>query len=129
LAYNKVEEKIDDLFAVAIGLSGPLLAGLRSRIGGIDGKIAIINRAAEAAGMEDEDRKCLAEALGKDVLGLLKGYRNAAVHAILINVSIGIGLNYARREINEVLLTLPALRSLYDRLLGLREDWSARQAS
>jgi hypothetical protein len=62
LAYNKVEEKIDDLFAVAIGLSGPLLAGLRSRIGGI-------------------------------VLGLLKGYRNAAVHAILINVSIGIGLS------------------------------------
>jgi hypothetical protein len=85
-------------------------------------KIEIITKAATLANMDREDQDCLCEILGEKVFLLYKGYRDAIVHAIVINAAIGVGIGVNRRaKINEVLLSANALDALYDHLLHLEK--------
>jgi hypothetical protein len=123
MAYNKVEEEIEDLFGIATKLEGQMLLEVGTRINGIDGKIAIIKSAADTFGLEEDDKKQLAEALGNGVFVLLKGYRDSIIHSRLINAAIGVGIRYDKRaKINEVLLSKAALNALYDHLLALANE-------
>ena len=48
LAFNEVEKYIDLLFFIVTDLSGELQYEVSTRIGGLDGKCAIIRKGAEA---------------------------------------------------------------------------------
>jgi hypothetical protein len=125
MAYNKVEEEIDDLFWAATQLKGPLSLEVVTRINGIDGKIAIIKAAANFYGMEEEDRRCLEEALGNGVFKRLKSYRDAVIHSRPINAAIGVGIRFDRQaKVNEVLINQKALDALYAHLLALADELS-----
>jgi hypothetical protein len=119
MAYNKVEEELEELFGIATGLQGQMLTDVSARIHGIDGKIAIIRSAADANGVDDDDERQLEEALGAGVFGRYKGYRDNIVHARVINAAIGIGKTYKRSQINEILLSENALNILYEHLVIL----------
>jgi hypothetical protein len=123
MAYNKVEEEIEALFGIATKLEGQILLEVSTRINGIDGKIAIIKSSVDTFGVEDEDKRQIAEALGDGVFTRLKGYRDSVVHARLINAAIGVGIRYEKRaKINEVLLSESALNALYEHLLALAQE-------
>ena len=92
MAYNKVEEEIDDLFWAATQLKGPLSIEVVTRMNGIGGKIDVIKAAVNFYGMHEEDKRCLEEALGENVFLRLKGYRDAVIHSNLINAAIGVGI-------------------------------------
>jgi len=51
MAYNVVEESIFRLFGITTELSGQMLVEIFTRIGGIDGVVAIIFYGAEKAGL------------------------------------------------------------------------------
>jgi hypothetical protein len=122
MAYNKVEDQIEGLFGIATKLDGQILLEVGTRIG-IGEKVEIIKCAANLFGVDEEDKKCLSEALGKEVFIRLKGYRNAVIHARLINAPIGVGITFDRRaKINEVLLSEKALDALYHHLLALARE-------
>jgi hypothetical protein len=114
-AYNKAEDRIDDLFGIVTGLSGQTRLEVSTRIHGIDGKMGIILRGAKELGVTAEDQGLLEELLGeKGVFGKLKTYRDAVIHSRVIHAPSSIGLRVERKaKINEVLLSQPALDALY----------------
>jgi hypothetical protein len=125
MAYNKVEEEIDDLFGAATQLRDPLFLEVVTRINGMGGKIDVIKVAANFYGVDDEDKRCLEESLGENVFLRLKGYRDAVIHSNLINAAIGVGIRVNRRaKINDVLSNKEALDALYIHLLALAEELS-----
>ena len=122
-AYTKLEDRITDLFSIVTGLQGQMLLEVETRINGIDGKIGIIKFGAKQLGLDTEDHRCLEEALGEGVFGLMKKYREATIHARIINAPSSIGLIFeARAKINEVLLSQKALDALYDHLIALDKE-------
>jgi hypothetical protein len=125
LAYNEVERNIDGLFFTVTRLSGELQYEVSTRINGIDGKIEIINKGAKSLGLDEQDLWQLAEALGQGVFGKLKSYRDAVIHARLINASVGIGTVVGKRaKMSDVLLSESALNCIYSHLIALRDELS-----
>jgi hypothetical protein len=123
MAYNKAEEEIDHLFGIATKLDDRLLLAVSTRIHGIDGKIAIIKHAATIFGVAPDAIAALNDTLGGDGFVKLKGLRDAAVHARLINAAIGVGVRIDKRaQINEVLLSKAALDALYEHLIALANE-------
>jgi hypothetical protein len=127
LAYNEVEVEIDRLFFLATGLSKELQLEVSTRLGGIDGKTAIIIKGVKRFGLDQQEQKQLEEILGDHgVFGTLKSYRDAVIHARLINAPIGIGARVDRRaKIFDVLLSQDALDALYTHLISLRDELNA----
>jgi hypothetical protein len=120
MAYNEVEERLYNLFGIATGLSGRMLAEVFTRIGGIDGVVAIICHGGEKAGLSPAEMEALRETLGEGAFGKYKKSRDAVVHARSFNAPAGIGYRLERRaKAQEVLLTAEALEILAKHLTCL----------
>ena len=121
LAYNEAEILIDILMSLALGIFTFIANDVTGRINGIDGKIEIAKKAMKLIAASDEVNKLLSETLGDGGFSLYKKYRDAVIHARILDAPAGIGLSPARRgEVQEVLLTASALNGLYDRLVIIR---------
>jgi hypothetical protein len=113
MAYNEAEERLYNLFGIAAGLRGHMLPEVFTRIGGIDGVVAIILRGAEEAGLAAREMEALQETLGQGAFSKYKTYRDAVVHARAFNAPAGIGYRLERRaKPQEVLMTAEALETL-----------------
>src|ERR1700733_6338850 len=84
-AYNKAEERVEELLGVVTGLHGEMLLQVSTRINGLDGKIAIVTNGAKSLGLSEENQHLLEETLGEDVFQKLKKYRDAVIHARLVS--------------------------------------------
>lgn len=123
MAYNDVEESLYNLFGLAAGLTERMLAQVFTRIGGIDGVVAIICRGAAEAGLSVDEMEALQETLGAGAFGKYKTYRDAIIHARSYNAPAGIGVRLERRaRWQEVLMTAEALEILASHLAHLAHE-------
>jgi hypothetical protein len=126
LSYNYAENTLNRMLYWAIGMPMAMHRDIVTRINGVDGKIAIIKSGAVVLGMSEPMRVFIAESLGDGCFGLLKKYRDAAIHARIINRVIGIGeLSESRGRHSEVVLSTAALEGLYSHLEALRRELGA----
>jgi hypothetical protein len=125
LAYNVLEDEIDALLFVVTNVPDWLFKEVSTRIHGLDGKTAIIQKAIENSGLAPDDRKIAIESVA--TFGELKKIRDAMIHARIINASIGIGLSNRTRgeKAFEVLLTVPALDTFYEHIVALEKELSS----
>ena len=123
IAYNEAEVLIDILFNTALGLSPAMVPDLTSRINGVDGKIELAKIAMKDLGASDEAMQLIAQSLGQDGFTLMKQYRDAVVHARVLDAPAGLAQSPGKRgKTNEVLLTVDALNGLYERLALIRRE-------
>ena len=102
-----------------------MLPEVFTRIGGIDGVIAIIIHGAEKAGLSNSEMEALRETLGEGAFGKYKKCRDAVVHARSFNAPAGVGVRIERRaRIQEVLMTTTALETLAAHLSILAHEVS-----
>lgn len=122
LAFNEVEANLDRLFFEVTGLDEHLQLEVSTRIGGIDGKLAIIKRGAEKI-LDNAEWVQLTEMLGKGVFENLKTYRDCVIHARHLNVNTGVGVKVDRQaQVFDVLLRQDALDAAYILLAALRRE-------
>jgi hypothetical protein len=123
LAYNILEDQIDALLLVATGIREWLFAEVSSRINGLEGKIAIIQKAITCS-LEPDDAKTLTGSVA--IFGDLKKTRDAFIHARIINAPLGVGRGANRRGQSpfEVLLSADALDGFYDHVVALQRELS-----
>jgi hypothetical protein len=125
VTYNVAEEFIDDL--VRIGWRIPFDAKeILTRIGGIDGKYALIKHAAKVWHMPPEMQEALETVFSDADFNLLKKYRDGVIHARPWDAENAVGVFVERRNRRvEILLSAEALNGLAARLeligLELRE--------
>lgn len=120
LAYNMLEDQIDALLFVVTRVPDWLFAEVSSRIHGLDGKTAIINKGLARIGLAPKDLKYLQEGLA--TFGDFKKNRDAMIHARIVNASAGIGLSAKQRGTAfEVLLSEDALAVFYDHIVALEK--------
>ena len=123
LAYNEAELLIDLALSLGAKIEWDMFKAITSRINGVDGKIEIAKLGFKLAGGSDEAQVLLANTLGNDGFALLKQYRDAIIHARVLDAPAGIALSPARRgKENEVLLTTDALNGVYERLALVRKE-------
>jgi hypothetical protein len=121
--YNEAENLVEAAFSHATQLHDGLRLDVSTRINGIDGKIEIINKAAEVFGLDEDICKDITISLGEAGFKLIKNYRDAVIHARPLNAPTGIGVRVDRRaRIYEVLLTEEALDTPYDHIGMLRAE-------
>lgn len=126
LSYNYAENTINRMLYWAIGMPISMHRDIVSRINGVDGKIAIIKSGATEIGIPENIRVFLAETLGEGGFGLLKKYRDAVIHARILNNKIGIGeLIESKGRHMEVLLSQAALDGLFNHLEAIRLELAA----
>lgn len=116
MLYNDAEDVVDDLCGA--GLHIPIRdKEVLSRINGIDGKIELIKLCAKQWGFDAAEQAFLASSLGDAGFKQLKKWRDAVVHARLLDRETSIARVYERRgAVAEVLLSLDALKGLFARL-------------
>src|SRR5947209_16390023 len=86
VAYNEVEILLDVMLGVALGIrDSDVRTGLTSRINGADGKVELVKSVAENLGAPVVLKTLLAECLGKSGFGDLKIYRDAIIHARVLD--------------------------------------------
>jgi hypothetical protein len=124
LSYNYAENTINRMLYLAIGMPIALFRDVVSRINGIDGKIEIVKAGAkERLNLSDEAQDFMSISLGNEGFKLLKKYRDAVIHARIVNRLTSIGeLVESRGKHSEVLLSREALRGLYERLELMRRE-------
>jgi hypothetical protein len=121
LAYNEAEVLIDILLSIALGLRRDIAHGLTSRINGVDGKIELAKIALRDIGVPDDAMRLIEQSLGGDGFGEMKQYRDAVIHARVLDAPAGLALSPGKRgKTNEVLLTVQALGGLFECLTLLR---------
>jgi hypothetical protein len=133
IAFNEAEAVLDLLLVFVLGLHQPLGAEVTSRINGLEGKVEIAkagmqNLMTAVPNRGDKDIKILlSETLGNEGFLSLKRYRDAVIHAYRLDVPTGTARTSTKRgKSYEVLMTEKALKSLYDRLLLVRNElWEA----
>jgi hypothetical protein len=126
LSYNYAETTINRMLYFTVGMPIALHAEVSSRINGVDGKIAIIKAGAAEMGVQPNYLQFLADTLGEGGFSLLKKYRDAVIHARIINRVTGVGeLIESRGRHVQVLLSEKALDGLYDRLEAVRMELAA----
>jgi hypothetical protein len=125
LAYNILEDEIDALLYVVTNVPDWLAKEVSSRIHGLDGKTAIIQKAIEKSALDAADQKTAKEAVAE--FGEFKKIRDAMIHTRIIDASIGIGLSDRTRgdKAFEVLLSQEALDTLYDHIAALEKELSS----
>lgn len=123
MAYNEAEEQLYNLFGYALDMKWPMAAEVFTRIGGIDGIVAIIIHGAKEAGLSDREMDLLRETLGEGGFSKYKKCRDAVVHARSFNSHAGIGYRLERRaKPQEVLMTAAALEILASHLTPLAHE-------
>jgi hypothetical protein len=123
IAYNEAEVLIDVLLNTTLGLRSAMIPDLTSRINGVDGKIELAKIALKDLGASNDARQLIAQSLGADGFGLMKQYRDAVIHARVLDAPAGLAQSPGKRgKTNEVLLTVDALNGLYERLVLLRRE-------
>jgi hypothetical protein len=121
IIYNETEWLLDHVLIAA--LNSGVYRELTSRIHGVDGKIAITKVAMQKINPPPGFLDLLNATLGDSGFSLLKRYRDAVVHAQVLDAPAGIGRTAAKRgRIEEVLLTAKALDGLYSRFEILRHE-------
>jgi hypothetical protein len=124
LAYNYAENTIRRMVLPALRMPVELHRDVVSRINGADGLIEIVKLGAKSLRLSDTITDFLAESLG--VFKIHKKYREAVIHARILNKDAGIGeLVESRGVHSEVLLTADALNACYDHISALRPELSA----
>jgi hypothetical protein len=122
IAWNELEFVLDITLAIALGISPPLWFELTTRIHGIDGKLELIRKVRTLFPEIDQTIFALMD-MTLDAVVECKKYRDGVVHAHVLDAPAGIGGLVQRRAREEiVLLTVPALKGLYDRLALLRNE-------
>jgi hypothetical protein len=121
LAYNEAEILIDILLSLSLGLLSYVAHEITSRINGIDGKVALAKIGMNYVSADETTMHLLGETLGDGGFSLYKKYRDAVIHARVLDAPQAIAISPAKRGKNdEVLLTAKALDGLYDRLVLVR---------
>lgn len=125
LAYNILEDGIDALLYVVTNIPDWLIKEVTTRIHGLDGKTAIIQKSIEKSGLIATDQKIASESIA--VFGEFKKIRDAMIHARVLNAAIGIGLSDRTRGERgfEVLLTEEALNTFYEHIVALEKELSS----
>jgi hypothetical protein len=124
LSYNYAENTINRMMFLAMGIPIEIYHDVTSRINGIDGKIEIVKRGAkEHLNLAPDILEFLSVTLGDGGFKLLKKYRDAVIHARIVNRITGVGeLIESRGRHSEVLLTKDALMGLFQRLEEIRME-------
>jgi hypothetical protein len=123
LAYNEAEVLIDILMSLSLGLLTHSAHEVTSRINGIDGKIELAKIGMRELGADQKTTDLLGGSLGDGGFKSYKKYRDAVIHARVLDAPAGIALSPSNRgKIDEVLLTVEALNGLYDRLVLVRQE-------
>jgi hypothetical protein len=87
----------------------------------VDGKIELAKMAMREIGAPDDAMRLLEQSLGNGGFGEMKRYRDAVIHARVLDAPTGLALSpRGRGKTDEVLLTVEALGGLYTRLTLLR---------
>jgi len=125
VTYNAAEELIDDLVWTGWRLRFDPKEIL-TRIGGIDGKYALIKHAAKVWGMPDDITNALEETFSDNNFGLYKSYRDGVIHARIQDADTAVGWVVERRnKRKEVLLSTDALNGLAARLECITNELEA----
>jgi hypothetical protein len=121
LAYNEVEMTINALVGLSCGILTKVANEVTSRINGIDGKIEIIKAGLREYILGEEFFSMIGEAFGENGFKSYKKYRDAVIHARILDAPLAIALSPPKRgKTEEVLLSVDALDGLYNRLVILR---------
>lgn len=121
LAYNEAEVLIDILVSLVLGLLTNTAHEVTSRINGIDGKIELAKIGMRELGADEKTVALLGQTFGDAGFKEYKKYRDAVIHARVLDAPTGIALSPAKRgKLDEVLLTVDALNGLYERLAFVR---------
>jgi hypothetical protein len=122
IAWNELEIMIDFAMAAGLGIPAPLWLETSTRINGIDGKLQLI-RLSRVIYPELNQEIFDTLKLTVDEIGQCKRYRDGVIHARVFDAPSGIGELIQRRGAAEqVLLTVGALKGLYERLVLLRAE-------
>jgi hypothetical protein len=126
LAYNYAEAQIDQVLGAALDIwARPFLHEVTTRINGVDGKIEIIVKALPLLVTEDTIRADIEDSLGNNAFKRLKQYRDAIIHARVLDRELELGHVIERRaRRSEVLLSVTALERLYEHLTALEAELS-----
>jgi hypothetical protein len=125
LSYNVLEDQIDALIFVILQCPEWLSAEVSSRIHGLDGKTAIIQKAIEHIDIATRDKKTLTNAVA--AFGDFKKTRDTMIHARVVNAFLGVGRGTKARGKSafEILLSAAALDSFYDHIVALQRVLSS----
>lgn len=122
LLYNDIEAIVDALLSLALRVTiRP--QELTSRINGMEGKIALIKVGARHWGFSDAEMTHLEDVLGNGGFQLMKTWRDAVIHAQVLDAPSGVAkVNERKGRVSEVLLSLDALKGFYSRLDLMRVE-------
>jgi hypothetical protein len=121
LAFNELQSTIEAMLQVATGIPKWLFSEVGSRINGLEGKIAIIKMVLDNAISEPKELNEIKHSVG--TFFEFKGYRDAIIHARVLNAALGIGLSSERRaQESEVLLRAEDLDTFYDHIIALQKE-------
>lgn len=123
--YNEAERMLDWIlfagYCSASGMDHRSWTEVTARINGIDGKIELARKSMAYWGIEDPLTGQINETLS--AFSECKTFRDAVIHARVLDAKAGIGARLQRRaELIEVLLTAEALNGLAMRLFILRNE-------
>jgi hypothetical protein len=122
IAWNELEGVIDITTAISLGIHPPLWFEVTTRINGVEGKLQLIRK---TRALFPEIDQTIFNAIDRvlDATAEYKTFRDAVIHAHVLDAPAGIGGLIQRRARQEiVLLTADALKGLYNRLAILREE-------
>jgi hypothetical protein len=121
LAWNDAEFALYVLVAVLLRLPDEVWLDVIKRINGLVGLLELARLSADKFNLPPEPAATFKHTL--DTFGLLKKWRDAAVHSRIAHSKLGLGERIgSQAAIDQVLLTKPALDGLYHRLTFLYEE-------
>jgi hypothetical protein len=125
LAFNVLDDQIDTLLSVAINLPDELAQEVTSRIHGIAGKTAILQKALLQSDLDPNDAKAAKESV--DYFSLCKVIRDGMIHARIVDATLTIGLSEKGRGKKQfdILLTEEALGRLNEHMEALGNELSS----
>jgi hypothetical protein len=121
MAYNETELLVQIIYGICYGVSSAISDEFISRTNGLDSTVWLSRKAiSEFKSLTpntDEFEQSLTYFLE------LKKYRDAVIHSRMFHVPTGIGKGSLQKgSRSEVLLTVEALKGLYDRFVHLRHE-------
>ncbi len=125
LAFNEAQATLDGLFYVVTDLPEYLKLEVSTRIGGIDGTLAVVKIGAKPF-LSKIELKQLEESLGNSWFSKMKIYRDGVIHCRHVNVVTNLGVNVSRQaHVFEFLIRQDALDAAYNLLEILNRELRA----